>query len=119
MTRRHTSLACSVPTRRRGAIDHCPAECVGLHAAKSGTRFEALEPVRQGGRDHFGAMAAGAASGFTIRHDYSSQYMSDDCHAELRFLGIVASPAFVRQPEGNGCIERSPPFIGLQPLGRL
>ena len=32
--------------------------------------------------------------------------MSDDFHAELRFLGIVSSPAFVRQPEGNGCIER-------------
>ena len=25
---------------------------------------------------------------------------------EIRFLGIEPSPAFVRQPEGNGCIER-------------
>ncbi len=41
-----------------------------------------------------------------MRHDHGSQYMSDDFHAELRFLGIVASPAFVRQPDGNGCIER-------------
>ena len=32
--------------------------------------------------------------------------MSDDFHSELRFLGIASSPAFVRQPEGNGCIER-------------
>ena len=31
--------------------------------------------------------------------------MSDDFQAELRFLGIVSSPAFVRQPEGDGCIE--------------
>ena len=89
-----------------GAIDHCTAECVGLHAAKYGTRFEALEPVRQGVRDHFGGMATGAATGLTMRHDHGSQYMSDDVHAELRFLGIVSSPAFVRQPEGNGCIER-------------
>ena len=89
-----------------GAIDHCTAECVGLHAAKYGTRFEALEPVRQGVRDHFGGMATGAATGLTMRHDHGSQYMSDDFHAELRFLGIVSSPAFVRQPEGNGCIER-------------
>ena len=89
-----------------GAIDHCTAECVGLHAAKYGTRFEALEPVRQGVRDHFGTMAAGVASGLTMRHDHGSQYMSNDFHAELRFLGIVSSPAFVRQPEGNGCIER-------------
>ena len=51
-------------------------------------------------------MATGAATGLTMRHDHGSQYMSDDFHAELRFLGIVSSPAFVRQPEGNGCIER-------------
>ena len=52
-------------------------------------------------------MAAGVASGLTMRHDHGSQYMSNDFHAELRFLGgIVSSPAFVRQPEGNGCIER-------------
>ena len=28
------------------AVDHCTAECIGLHAAKRGTRFEALEPIR-------------------------------------------------------------------------
>ena len=32
--------------------------------------------------------------------------MSDDFQSEIRFLGIEPSPAFVRQPEGNGCIER-------------
>ena len=32
--------------------------------------------------------------------------MSDDFQKEIRFLGIESSPAFVRQPEGNGCIER-------------
>jgi hypothetical protein len=32
-----------------GAIVHCAAECVGLHAAQYGTRFEALEPVRHTG----------------------------------------------------------------------
>ena len=30
------------------AVDHCATECIGLHAAKSGNRFEALEPIRQG-----------------------------------------------------------------------
>jgi transposase-like protein len=47
-------------TRRLKSVvaDHCTAECVGLHAAKYGTRFEAVEPVRQGVRDHFGGMAA-------------------------------------------------------------
>ena len=28
------------------AIDHHSAECVGIHAARHGTRFEALEPIR-------------------------------------------------------------------------
>jgi putative transposase len=32
--------------------------------------------------------------------------MSDLFQAELRFLGIASSPAFVREPEGNGCAER-------------
>jgi transposase InsO family protein len=88
------------------AIDHCTAECVGIHAAIHGTRFEALEPIRQGMRAHFGGLTAGGAAGLAMRHDHGSQYMSDDFQAELRFLGITSSPAFVRQPEGNGCIER-------------
>ena len=38
------------------AIDHCTCECVGIHAAKMANRhFEALEPIRQGVCEHFGA----------------------------------------------------------------
>src|SRR5262249_39620068 len=29
------------------AVDPCTSECVGIHAARSGNRFEALEPIRQ------------------------------------------------------------------------
>ena len=36
------------------AVNHCTAACIGLHAAKRGTRFEALEPLRQGVRERFG-----------------------------------------------------------------
>lgn len=32
--------------------------------------------------------------------------MSDDFQNELAFLGFESSPTFVREPEGNGCIER-------------
>ena len=88
------------------AIDHCSAECVGLHAALQANRFEALEPVRQGVRRCFGGFAQGIASGLAVRHDHGSQYMSGDFQKELRFLGIESSPAFVRAPEGNGCAER-------------
>ena len=43
------------------AVDHCTTECIGLHAAKSGNRFEALAPLRQGVRDRFGGISDGAA----------------------------------------------------------
>ena len=88
------------------AIDHCTAECIGIHAVKKATRFEALEPIRQGVKEYFGGFSGGSAAGLRLRHDHGSVYMSEDFHAEIRFLGIEASPAFVRQPEGNGCIER-------------
>ena len=88
------------------AVDHCTCECVGLHAAKSGNRFEALEPLRQGVREHFGGFAAEVAEGLAIRHDHGSAYMSDDFRRELAFLGAASSPSFVREPEGNGCAER-------------
>ena len=88
------------------AIDHCTAECVGIHVVKKATRFEALEPIRQGVKEQFGAFSGGTAAGLWLRHDHGSVYMSDDFQNEIRFLGIEPSPAFVRQPEGNGCIER-------------
>lgn len=88
------------------ALDHCTAECVGIHVVKKATRFEALEPIRQGVKEHFGTFSAGAADGLQLRHDHGSVYMSDDFQTEVQFLGIEPSPAFVRQPEGNGCIER-------------
>ncbi len=55
------------------AVDHCTAECVGIHAANPGTRFEALEPLRQGVRAVFGTYAAGCAAGLRLRHDHGSQ----------------------------------------------
>jgi transposase InsO family protein len=88
------------------AVDHCTAECVGIHAVKKATRFETLEPVRQGVNEYCGGFSAGAAAGLKLRHDHGSVYMSDDFQNEIKFLGIEPSPAFVRQPEGNGCIER-------------
>ena len=46
----------------------------------------AFEPIRQGVREY--------------------RYTSYDFQDEISFLGIESSPSFVRQPEGNGCIER-------------
>jgi putative transposase len=88
------------------AVDHCSAECIGLHAAKRADRFEALEPVRQGVRECFGTFAGDIAKGLKLRHDHGSQYMADDFQNEIKWLGIESSPSFVRAPEGNGCAER-------------
>ena len=88
------------------AVDHCTTECIGLHAAKSGNRFEALEPIRQGVRERFGEIGAGAARGLRLRHDHGSNYLADDFQQEIAFFGIESSPSFVREPEGNGVAER-------------
>jgi putative transposase len=98
--------ATSCLTRERTAtvfvvVDHCAAECIGLHAAKPGTRFEAVEPLRQGVHALFGGYETGIARGLQAPHDHGSQYVSDYFQAELKFLGIGSSPAFVREPEGN------------------
>jgi putative transposase len=87
-------------------VDHCSAECVGIHASRSADRFQALEPVKQAVRQCHGGFAKGIAAGLRLRHDHGSQYVSHDFQAEIRFLGIDSSPAFVREPEGNGCAER-------------
>lgn len=104
--------ATSCLTRQEGTatvfvvVDHCASECIGLHAARPGTRFEAVEPLRQGVRAIFGSYEAGIATGLQARHDHGSQYMSKYFQDELKFLGITPSPAFVREPEGNGVAER-------------
>jgi putative transposase len=88
------------------AVDHCSTECVGIHAARRATRWEALEPIRQGVRRRFRAIGKDVARGLALRHDHGSQYMADVFQTEIAFLGIESSPAFVRAPEGNGCAER-------------
>jgi len=88
------------------AVDHCSAECVGIHAHPQATRFQALEPIRQGVRQRFGGFGKASARGLAVRHDHGSQYMSHHFQKEIAFLGLESSPAFVRAPEGNGCAER-------------
>lgn len=93
------------------AIDHCSLECVGIHAAKHGTRFEALEPIRQGVRHAFSCFGQNVADGLKLRHDHGSQYVSDVFQKEVAFLGIESSPSYVREPQGNGIAERFVRFL--------
>ncbi|GIU76761.1 MAG: hypothetical protein KatS3mg004_3848 [Bryobacteraceae bacterium] len=87
-------------------VDHGSARCLGIHVARRGTRFEASDPVRQAAREQFGGFTEGIAAGVKLRHDHGSQFLGDDFQREICFLGRVSSPAPVREPEGNGCIER-------------
>jgi putative transposase len=91
------------------AVDHCSAECLGIHASRSADRFEALEPVKQAVRRCHGGFAEAIAAGLRLRHDHGSQYVSRHFQAEVRFLGIESSPAFVREPEGPVSSADIPP----------
>ena len=88
-------------------VDRHTAEILGIHAAKCASRWEALVPVRQAVRRCFGAIRKNVANGLELRHDHGSQYMSLHFQQEIELLGIQSSPAFVRAPEGNGCVERA------------
>lgn len=80
--------------------------CTGIHAAKIGDRFAALEPISQGLMGAFSSVAADAARGLSLRMDHGSQYTSDDFREQIKFWGIAASYAFVAEPQTNGVAER-------------
>lgn len=54
-------------------------------------------------KDHY---EVGIAGGISLRHDHGSQFISNAFQDELKTVGIEFSPSFVRQPQGNGCVER-------------
>ena len=45
-------------------------------------------------------------TGSELRHDRGSQFTSRRFQEELGFLGVEPSPAYVTEPETNGCAER-------------
>src|SRR3712207_8853650 len=72
----------------------CSAECVGIHAALRATRFEALEPIRQGVRRCFGVFAAGIAAGLIAagparRDDHrTGRHRLNSSHANISYAGF-------------------------------
>ncbi|MGF6877413.1 transposase [Paraburkholderia sp. MM5477-R1] len=88
------------------AVDHCDGMCSGIHAAKIGDRFAALEPISQGLLHEYGSVVADAGRGLSLRMDHGSQYTSDDFREQIKFWGIAASYAFVAEPQTNGVAER-------------
>ena len=87
-------------------MDHCASDVVGWHVAKKGDRWAALEPVRLGVRAHMGGFGKAIALGLGLRHDWGSQYRAKQFQAEIQWLGIRSTPAYVGEPECNGVAER-------------
>ena len=80
------------------AVDHCSAECVGVHA-HSRARFEALEPIRQGVRRHFGGFAQGHRPwSFGAARPWIAHTCRTSFQKEIGFLGIkeVRPPSSAR-----------------------
>lgn len=89
-----------------GAVDHCVTDVVGWHVAKKADRWAALEPIRQGVRDHMSGYAPRIALGLGLRHDWGPQYTAHQFQGELRWLGIRSTASYVGEPECNGVAER-------------
>jgi transposase InsO family protein len=86
-------------------VDHFTAEA-WAHVAKVGDRFAALQPVYDAVIDRWGRLGADVARGLALRHDWGPQYRSAHFTGSLAWLGISDDPAFLGEPETNGCAER-------------
>ncbi len=111
-------LAGRVPRRRCGRAEtpHRRSE-----DGRAGARTQTRQATGQGPDDGQGAtgdahctfrgralstLAQGGAADLVLQHDHRPQYMSYHFQPEIAFLGIEASPGFVRAPEGNGVAAR-------------
>ena len=88
------------------ALDHFNSEVIGHYVSRDGSRFSALEPITQAVSARFGATGADAARGVTVRADNGPQYIARHFTRQLTHWGMALSYSFVRQPQGNGVIER-------------
>jgi putative transposase len=72
-------------------VDHCTGEWLGLREAVHLTKGRYEDRI---------------ATDTKLRHNHGSQFISHAFQDELKTFGVESSPSFVRQPEGNGCVER-------------
>jgi putative transposase len=56
--------------------------------------------------DRWGRLDADVARGLELRHDWGPQYRSGHFLGSISWLGISDDPAFLGEPETNGCAER-------------
>ncbi len=54
----------------------------------------------------FGTIAPKVALGVALRHDWGSQYTANTFVNEIKCWGFTDTPAFIGEPECNGCAKR-------------
>ncbi len=101
-----TELQCGRKANVFAVIDHCTQECLGISVSEDATRFSAIEPLRIAVERVYGACCENSGAGTLLRHDCGSAYLSRYFQDEAAYLGLRSSPAFVREPQGNGVVER-------------
>ena len=89
-------------------VDHYTAELLGVHATLTPTRFEAMYTLGKAVKEVYKNYDKNICqkTSLKLRHDHGSQFTSHRFQEELKFLGIEPSPAYVKEPETNGCAER-------------
>jgi hypothetical protein len=101
-TERATAVAMAICVARRARTSRARWR---TSAAPRGTRFEAIERLREAIHFTKGRYEDTIAEGVRLRHDHGSQLILHALQDELKTIGIESSPTFVCQPEGNGCVE--------------
>ncbi len=86
-------------------LEHFTGECLSLHAAKYGSRQEALEPIRQAVKRMLGVYQTQVANGVLVAIIMGCQYVNHDFQAELALMALESSLSFVRSQKGNGVSE--------------
>ena len=88
------------------AVDHCRPNASASRPATAPIASRRSSRSSRACASASAPSARGSPAGLALRHDHGSQDASHHFQTEIRFLGIESSPAFVREPEGNGCAGR-------------
>ena len=89
------------------AVDHHHGEILGVHSAKKGNTFAALQPISMGLMRIRSGVSKGVGQGISLRCDHGSQYISNMFTEQINDWGMNVSMAFVQEPQTNGVAERA------------
>ena len=88
------------------AVDRCTLDVVGWHVAKKGDQLGGAGAGSPGGASLHERLRQGDRTGSRSAARLGSQYRPRQFQAEIKWLGIRSTPAYVGEPECNGVAER-------------